>query len=233
MSGKLYGVGVGPGDPELLTIKALKRIKESDIIAIPTKDKEKCVAYSIVLQAYPELKYKDCIQLDFPMTKDIQILERCNRYNTEQVATELEANRTVAFLTLGDPTIYSTYSSIHRSIREKGYEVEIVNGIPSFLAIAAKLGISLAEKDEEIHIVPATYGVTDAVKMSGTKILMKAGKKLKEIKVSEINARIEDRESYIAMVENCGMLDENIGIGIENIPDVAGYYTTVIIEQDR
>ena len=75
MSGILYGVGVGPGDPELLTIKALRILKESDIIALPAQEKEHCHAYQIVKQSYPEMEEKELLPLSFPMTKDAALLQ--------------------------------------------------------------------------------------------------------------------------------------------------------------
>ncbi len=225
MTGKLYGIGVGPGDPELLTLKAVRLISECDIIALPSKNKETCVAYQIALGAYPGLDAKECILLDYPMTKDKLILEESRRRNEEQVVERLEAGKIIVFLTLGDPTVYSTYMYLDKKIRARGYSAEIVSGIPSFCAMGAALGISLGEAEEEIHIIPATYGLTQSIGLPGTKVLMKAGKMLKEIKEAA-----REKECQVLVVENCGMKEERIMRGIDEIPDSAGYYTTVIIK---
>lgn len=223
--GKLYGVGVGPGDPELLTLKAVRILKECDILALPAESKETCTAYGIVKDTVEQVEKKDCIYLQFPMTKDKEILENSHNKIVEQVEEKLKAGKDVAFITLGDTTIYSTFMYLYHKIKEFGYDTEIINGIPSFCAIAAKLGISLGEADDEIHIIPATYGVLNACNYDGTKIFMKAGRKLDEIK--EIS---NENNSYLAMVENCGMEDEKIAVGVENIESSAGYYTTVIMK---
>lgn len=225
MIGKLYGIGVGPGDPELLTIKGLRIIKECDIIALPSKDKMTCIAYKIVKDVYEEIDEKDFILLDYPMSKDKELLERCRTENENQITNLLKQGKNIAFLTLGDPTIYSTYIYLHKSMKEKGFVAQIISGVPSFCSIAASLSISLSEAEEEIHILPATYGVSKTYEMSGTKILMKSGTKLKEIK-----QLVRKKDCYVAMVENCGMPNEKIVVGVDKLEDSSGYYTTVIIK---
>ena len=109
MSGILYGIGVGPGDPELLTLKALRILRESDVIAIPSETKESCAAYRIALEACPELERKELLPIPMPMTKDSAALERSHEAAANAIARQLEQGRQVAFVTLGDPTFYSTY----------------------------------------------------------------------------------------------------------------------------
>lgn len=225
MIGKLYGIGVGPGDPELLTIKGLRIVKECDIIALPSKDKMTCTSYNIVKGVYEELDKKETILLDYPMSKDKELLERCRIENENKITSLLMKGKSIAFLTLGDPTIYSTYIYLHKSMREKGFDAEIISGVPSFCSIAASLSISLSEAEEEIHIIPATYGVSKTFDMSGTKILMKSGTKLKEIK-----ELVKEKNCYVAMAENCSMPNEKIVVGVDELEDSTGYYTTVIIK---
>jgi precorrin-2/cobalt-factor-2 C20-methyltransferase len=225
MVGKLYGIGVGPGDPELLTIKGLRIIKECDVIALPSKDKMTCTSYNIVKGVYEEIDKKETILLDYPMSKDKELLERCRIENENKITNLLIKGKNIAFLTLGDPTIYSTYIYLHKSMKEKGFDAEIISGVPSFCSIAASLSISLSEAEEEIHIIPATYGVSKTFDMSGTKILMKSGTKLKEIK-----QLVKEKNCYVAMAENCSMPNEKIVVGVDELEDSSGYYTTVIIK---
>lgn len=226
MGAKLYGLGVGPGDPELLTIKALRIIQESQVIALPGKVPEDTVAYKIVAQVYPELAEKELLAVDMPMTKDPVVLEESHQKGAEQVAKCLEEGKQVAFLTLGDTTVYSTYLYVHKKIQEMGYEVEIVSGITSFCAVAARLNIGLVEKSEQLHVIPASYQIEEALKLSGTKVLMKAGKKMKDVKkqLKEINADV-------VMIENCGMENEKIFNGVDEIPEDAGYYSLIIVKE--
>ena len=155
MTGKLYGLGVGPGDPELLTVKALRLVKESDVIAVPGAVAEESVAYKIVKGVYGELDEKTLIPIPMPMTKDPAVLEENHRKAADTIEELLKQGKQVAFLTLGDPTVYSTYLYVHKRILERGYEVEIVSGIPSFCAVAATLNMGLVEMAEPLHVIPA------------------------------------------------------------------------------
>ena len=109
MKGKLFGLGVGPGDPELLTLKALRLIRESEVIAVPGNDVKESVAYKIVKGAYEDLDKKELIPIAMPMTKDPKVLEANHDKAADDVENWLKEGKNVAFLTLGDPTVYSTY----------------------------------------------------------------------------------------------------------------------------
>ena len=102
MSGCLYSVGVGPGDPELMTLKAVKIIRNCQVLVLPAESKEKCVAYQIVRRAIPEIEDKTTVCLVMPMTKDKDRLEKSHREGTQKVAEVLDAGKDAAFLTLGD-----------------------------------------------------------------------------------------------------------------------------------
>ncbi len=108
--GKLYGIGIGPGDPELLTIKAVKALGKADVIYVP-KSKEQT---STVLHIVKEYLSKDAViePLEFPMARDLQIRLSSRKHNAEIITKELEKGKTVVFLTLGDPMLYSTYSYV-------------------------------------------------------------------------------------------------------------------------
>ena len=223
MTGILYGVGVGPGDPELLTLKAVRIIKECDVIVIPTADKVTCTAYNIVRQALPEVEEKEVISVVMPMTKDKKKLIESHLLGAGKVEEYLRRGRKTAFLTLGDPTVYSTYIYIHKLILQKGYKAEIINGIPSFCAVAAKLREGLAEGAEQLHIIPGSYKIEDALTLPGTKVLMKTGSKLGEVK-----EQLKTLNAAAAMVENCGLEGEKIYKTLEEIPEEAGYYSLII-----
>lgn len=225
MTGKLYGVGVGPGDPELLTLKALRLIKEAPVIAVPGTVPENTVAYKIVVQAYPELAEKELLPIDMPMTKDHEKLRESHEKGAKAVAAVLDQGKNVVFLTLGDTTVYSTYLYVHHRVEEMGYDTEIVSGITSFCAVAARLNIGLVEKHEELHVIPASYQIEEALQLPGTKVLMKAGKKMAEVK-----ATIKRLGASAVMIENCGMPDEKIYRSVEEIPEDAGYYSLIIIK---
>ena len=119
MKGKLYGVGVGPGDPELITIKALRLTKEADLLAFPGENPEESIAYKIMKGAYPEISFKEKISLPMPMTKEKEELKQVHDEGARIICSYLDQGKNVVFLTLGDPTVYSTYLYIHKRVRKK------------------------------------------------------------------------------------------------------------------
>ena len=230
MQGKLYGVGVGPGDPELLTLKALRLIKDNEVIAVPGKEIQASVAYQIVKGAYEELDEKTLIPVAMPMTKDPQVLKANHDKAADQVESYLKEGKNVVFLTLGDTTVYSTYLYVHKRILERGYEAEIVSGITSFCAVAARLNMGLVEADQPLHVIPATYKaqeMDEILELPGTKVLMKTGKKMKQVKES-----IEKSGQKAVMIENCGMPSEKIYRSAEEIPEDSGYYSLIIVKEN-
>ena len=114
MEGRLIGVGVGPGDPELLTLAAVRAIRESDCILLPNEKKEECYAYKIVRQVVPEIEEKEICPMQFPMTKDADVLRAAQDRCFAEVQARMRQGKTLVFLTIGDPSVYSTYHYIHR-----------------------------------------------------------------------------------------------------------------------
>lgn len=223
MKGKIYGVGVGPGDPELLTLKAVRCIREADLLAIPGRTRETCAAYRIAAGAIPGLERKEVLPIVFPMTKDEEVLAASHEAGARAVSEVLDRGKNVAFLTLGDPTVYSTCLYLHKRLTAMGYEAEMIPGVPSFCAAAARLSVGLGEKAEAIHILPGSYPVKEGLKLPGTKILMKSGRQMKQVK-EELTAANMDA----VMAENCGMDGERLFFGTSEIPEDAGYYSLVI-----
>lgn len=221
--GKLYGVSVGPGDWELMTLKAVRIIKEADVIAIPHKEKESCTAYQIALGAVPELAEKPTLPIDMPMTKDKKRLDEAHQRGAAQVAAELTQGHTVAFLTLGDVTVYSSCQYIYQRVREQGYEGELISGVPSFCAAAARLDRALVSGNDRLHILPAAYDLTDCAGLDGVKVLMKPGKNIAELK--KLGGRL-------CGVENCGMAGERIYGSAEEIGEKQGYYSLFLWEKE-
>ena len=231
MKGKLYGVGVGPGDPELLTLKALRLIRENPVIAVPGEDIRASVAYQIVKGAYEALDEKTLLPVAMPMTKDPAVLEANHEKAAGDVEAYLRQGKNVVFLTLGDPTVYSTYLYVHKRILARGYEAEIVSGITSFCAVAARLNMGLVERDEPLHVIPATYqadGMDQVLKLPGTKVLMKTGRKMAQVRES-----IQKSGQQAVMIENCGMPGERIFEGAENSPEISGYYSLIIVKGEQ
>lgn len=224
--GKIYGIGVGPGDPELMTLKAVRLIRECDIIAVPHKDKSRCFALRIATGAVPELVKKPLLEVDMPMTINENTRERAYEAGTEKLREQLDAGKTVVFLTLGDPTVFSTYCYLHERLTRLGYDTEIVPGVTSFCASAATLNIPLCENRQEVHIIPGTYNPVDALDYPGVKVFMKNN-------IPETLAVARRRGLSVQMVENCGTMDQRIYRSVEEIPENAGYYSVIIVKSNE
>lgn len=155
----VYAVGVGPGDPELLTRKAERIIRSADVICAPTGAAEAgSYALSIVEQFIDRSRQEVLVQV-FPMVKDQQGLDPFWEAAADQVAQRIAAGKDVAFITIGDPFLYSTYLYIHRIFLAKYPEIkiEVIPGISSILAASAVSGLPLGLAAERIAILPATY----------------------------------------------------------------------------
>ena len=109
MSGKLYGVGVGPGDSKLMTYLAVETIKNCEVIAVPADGKEHAISYKIASGIVTDMNQKECLALSSPMTKDPNVLNENYQNVSKEIMKKLDEGKDVAYLTLGDPTIYSTY----------------------------------------------------------------------------------------------------------------------------
>ena len=223
MKGTLFGVGVGPGDPELMTLKAVRMIRENEVIAVPGADVRETVAYKIAVQADKEL-----LPIYMPMTHDAEELELNHAKGAKTLEAYLDQGKNIVFLTLGDPCVYSTFSYLQHRVEADGYHTELVSGITSFCAAAARLNISLSEWNEQLHIIPAVHRLDNELTESGNYILMKSGKKMNQVK--EILSR---SGKDVLMVENCGMPDEHIYHSVEEIPDDAGYYSLIIAKEHK
>ena len=130
---------------------------------------------------------------------------------------------------MGDVTIYSTYMYVHKRVIRDGYDAVIINGITSFTAASARLNTDLVEREEPLHVIPATFkadGMSELLSLPGTKVLMKSGKEIGKVR----DAIIASGQKAM-MVENCGMENEKIYYDGEDIPDSASYYSLIIVKE--
>lgn len=226
--GKLFAVGVGPGDSELLTLKAVKLLNNIPVICSPRSapDKES-IALSIVSSIIEKRKDFEQITLlepVFPMTEDSLILEKHWDEASELIAKFLDKGLDVAFITLGDPSIYSTFSYVQKRL-ENSYFIEIIPGIPSFAACASSIKKPLVEKNDVLTVIPKINENLETLMETGdTIILMKTSRNKKELE-NKINN--QKREKEIFSVENCTRENEKIINGFsQNKP----YLSTTIIK---
>ena len=226
MRGIAYGVGVGPGDPELMTLKAIRLIRENDVIAVPGKAPQESVAYQIAAAVVPELAEKELVSVYMPMIKDRALIDAEHRKGAKLLEQYLEQGKNVVYITLGDPTVYCTFSYLQHILEADGYQVELVSGISSITAAAAKLCVPIAEWDEPLHVVPAIHKSGAALDQSGTYVLMKSASHMAEVK--EL-LRASGRD--VRAVENCSMETEKVYRSVEEIPDDAGYFSLIVAKE--
>ncbi|MEE0902117.1 MAG: precorrin-2 C(20)-methyltransferase [Methanobrevibacter sp.] len=226
--GKLYGIGVGPGDTELLTLKAARILKTVPVVFTPKSSKEKeSIALSIVRPVLEERKdYKRLMLVTpiFPMIEDKEELEKIWTSASEMIAQYLDSGRDVAFITLGDPSVFSTYSYLQKKLKGK-YEIETVPGITSFTACAAARNEALVEQNDVLTVVPKIDDRLEQIlEYSDSVVLMKASRN-----TSQLEQIIEEKErpKDIYSVQNCTRENEKI---IEGFSNEKPYLTTTIIK---
>lgn len=231
MEAKFYGIGVGPGESALMTLKAIDYIEKADVLVLPAKDRESCKAYIIAEGAYPNINKKECIFCPFPMTMDEEALDAFHKTLSLEIIERLDKGALVGFLCIGDPDIYSTYDYIRSYIIEAGYKCETIPGVTSFNAAAALLNLSLGQKDEEIHIIPGSGDIKRALDYEGTLIFMKSGKHLAALKELLISYEKGNPQAKVYAVSNCGLSNEKMSVGAMNIPEGKEYLTIVIVKK--
>lgn len=225
--GILYGVGIGPGDSELITVKAMNIISNCKYVATPQTGKSESLALSIVSEIM-DLSDKIILNLTFPMTKDKTILDKSHEDAAKSIQEILDNGYDVAMLNLGDITIYSTFSYVMDKLLNDGYDVELIPGITSFCASASKLKISLTSMDGPLHLIPtSSYNIKEALQLSGTKVFMKIGKSMPELIETLKELNLEDN---VYSVQNCGLENEKVSKGLDGLNSKMGYFTIVIVK---
>lgn len=229
MSGKLYGIGVGPGDSGLLTLKAKQILDKAQIIACPVKEKgEESTALNIIRQVV-DLSEKEIIEVVFRMDKDRAKREQCRAQAASLLAGYLSEGHDVAMITLGDVSVYSTYTYVNQMIKAMGYETEIIPGIPSFCSGAALAEVSLVEGNESLGVISSLKGtesLDDMLEKFDNLVVMKAGSHMKAI-AAILKARALLDKTVV--LSNIGMQDAYVG-PMDTDRDY-GYFTTLIIKK--
>ena len=233
MSGIFYGIGVGPGDPELLTVKAIKAIEQVDVLIAPkTEKKEGSVALTI---AKPYLKDEvKIIYQVFPMVKDFaQNSQELWETNKQEIISLLQAGKNVAFLTLGDPMFYGTYIYIFRLLKEEGINIQTIPGVPAFAAIGSKVGYPIVDGDDILSIIPATASqenIEKALAASDNAVLMKVYKNANEIiDLLEKN----DMAQQAILVSRVGLEDEKVITDLQSHKDEKLNYLSTILTRKK
>ncbi|MDR2754286.1 MAG: precorrin-2 C(20)-methyltransferase [Planctomycetaceae bacterium] len=234
MNGKLYGIGTGPGDSELLTLKAIRIIRQCGVVAVPAVESNDRTAFAVV-EKY--LIGKRILECRFSMERDEEKRKRQRIFVADEICTVLESGTSVGFVTLGDPSVYSTYCYVDHIVSARGFETEIIPGVASYSAVAASLNIPLCEGNQPLHIIPAGCGekIEDWIDLPGNKIIMKSGKNLRQI-LNMLERHGLSKQTKI--VSRCTMTGQKIFETIEEFNqngqiDQAGYFSVIFVKENK
>ena len=224
--GVFYGVGVGPGDAELMTLKAQRVLRECPVLAVPNSGAS-AAALNIV-RAAVDISDKTILDIPMPMTRDREKLDSAHDEAAEKIIRELEQGRDVAMPNIGDVSVYASCAYLLGRVAAAGFETHMIPGVPSFCAAAARLDMSLTTAKKPLVIIPGDAESMDALlEIDGTKVLMKSGKSIADTvkKLENLNLANGARA-----VENCGMENERVIRDVRELTSGAGYFTTIIIK---
>ena len=227
--GTFYGVSVGPGDPELLTLKAVRCIEQCPVLAAPRTAEGRMLALEIVKGAV-DVSGKTILPLHFAMSRDADTLRASHEAAAGAVREALDAGQDVAMLNLGDVSIYATYGYLEEILKAQGYPTARIAGVPSFCAAAAALGRSLTDGMEApLTLAPGRYAeqVLDA---PGAKVLMKSGRQLPAALAALRRRGLLEKS---AMACNCGLPEQTLWPDLSSYDPArpAGYFTTIIVKE--
>ncbi len=237
---KLYCVGCGPGDPELLTVKAARIIESAEIIFAPTSRVGKPSIALSVAQKYVQETART-VNLVFPMIRDKDTLRDVWKRNAEQIANAVETGKRTVYLTVGDPSLYSTWIYIHRELSSyyDKIDIEIVPGITSIFAFAAQAKLGIAEGEELVAIVPACYDlekVKQAAVCCDTIIFLKDGRYFERV-VEMLSKSGFPNDSILAIAQDVSVGGEIIKM--EKLSDLIGvkgpvekYFSIMVAKKD-
>jgi precorrin-2/cobalt-factor-2 C20-methyltransferase len=231
-TGTLYGIGVGPGDPELITLKALKVLHQVPHIFAACSPKN---TYSLALSIVRcHLNGAGIEQLPFPMSKDPQVLKEAWEQNARRVLEVLAGGSDAAFVTLGDPLTYSTFGYLLKTLKRLRPETHIITipGITSYSAAAALTQIPLTEGEESFYLVSGALGAArlkEVIDKSDNIVILKTYRHFDEIYQALEEMDLVDRTTCIS---RCGLDGETV---VENLRDLKGrelpYLSMVIIKK--
>jgi precorrin-2/cobalt-factor-2 C20-methyltransferase len=216
---RIYAIGVGPGDPELLTRKAERILRSVPVICAPTAGPADSSYALSIIEPLLDLKRQEVIIQVFPMRKDQAGLDEFWQTAAAGVAERVRRGSDVAFITIGDPFIYSTFLYIYRILREKypDIPVEVVPGVSSINAAAIAAGIPLGQASERIAIIPAAFEEKDLLKVLSdfdTVVLMKVSRVFDGIYALLKELGLEKKCAFISRV---GTAEEEVVFDLESL----------------
>ncbi len=230
--GTLYGVGVGPGAPDLLTLRAVRVLESAPVLALPrASDFGASMAWRIIEPVIGARPNQERLLLTFPMSKDPERIRPYLETAFAKIGERLERGQSVAFVTEGDPSLFSTFIYLKREAPKRwpGIAIEIVPGVTSVTAVPAVTGIPLADGQERIAIVPATYGVddlADVLSKFDTVVLMKIGSEMPKVIEALERTRLLDRAVFVSRAT---MADQRIVRDVSTLREERGDCFAMVI----
>lgn len=229
IKGTLYGVSVGPGDPELLTFKAMRIMRRCPVIAAPQTKSGEMLALEIARQAV-DLSRQVIVPLHFTMSHEEAERRRAHEAAAETLRGYLDAGQDVAMLNLGDVSVYATFGYLQSILEEQGYRTAMVAGVPSFCAVAARLNRPLTGgMDTPLTVAPGSIPLQETLAAPGAKVLMKSGRQLPRVLDELEQAGLLEQS---ALVCNCGLPEEKVwdDLSRERPEGSAGYFATILVK---
>jgi precorrin-2/cobalt-factor-2 C20-methyltransferase len=230
MKGKIYGIGVGPGDPELLTLKAYRVLKEVDVLCVPKSKAEKdSLALSIARRVVD--RDFEVVELLFPMTHDKDTLRQHWDKATEQMVEKAREGKSMAFITIGDPMFYSTYAYVLERVKKiyRDISIETIPGITAFAACSSMINEPLTEGDEKLIVIPAAYGISairEALENFENVVLMKVNRIYDEVAALLTEMGLSGNAVYIS---RCGYEDQFYTTDIQGQVGMEKDYMSILI----
>ena len=227
---KLHGIGLGPGEPELVTLKGRRLLDEASVIFTPTGAIASRSRAADILTGLGV----DPARLEpmvFPMSTEDSVREEAWRSNADHIATSLPEGAAAAFVTLGDASVYSTWTYLVRALQMRAPDIhtQTVPGVTTMSAAAATLGIPLVIGDERIALVPTPDQIDDLVPLIesvDTLVLYKVGKRLEKVVAFLEEHGLADCSYFAA---NVGVAEELVQPGFPEPGDRKGPYMSSII----
>ncbi|MCL4368673.1 MAG: precorrin-2 C(20)-methyltransferase [Actinobacteria bacterium] len=210
--GTFFGVGVGPGDPELMTVKAQRVLRQAMVICVPkSRDDAGSYVHGIISDLIEPAR-QEVLELVFPMTKDRQRLEQYWAAAADKVVERLRSGQDVAFVTEGDPFIYSTFMHLYSQVRSSHPDVpvEVISGISSITCAAALAGTPLVDGAERLAVLPATYEgekLTEVLKDFDTVVLLKVNRVFDRVLDTLESLGLADKAVF---VKRCGSAEQEV-----------------------
>jgi precorrin-2/cobalt-factor-2 C20-methyltransferase len=231
MSARLYAVGVGPGDPELLTLKGARLIREADVVVTPVGDRSDASIAASIIEDLVDPARQQLLTQVYPMKRDQGGLEQSWAESAAEVAELVRRGKTVVFITLGDPFLYSTFLYLHRQLRENFSDipVEVVSGVSSINAAAAVAGIPLGLSDERLAVLPATYEdeeLARTLEAFDTVVLMKVHRVFSRIRELLLRAGLLEKAVYVKRV---GLPGEAVIRSLDEVREEDLNYLSMVI----